>query len=218
MASEAEVETATVEDGIDLPVYLADSGSSFYDHAEGLARRNGFDLYTDEEGALVFARFAVTSADHTFRYGEQIIDVSVERGSPLEGASVVPESPASSLGGDTASWFVKDPSPHRADAGGGAARLILSDPLLKTKEAATSTADALLYFSQRAAVSGHVSVMGYAKVKLGEAVALEGVPDAGVDGLYQVMSVSHRLDRRQGFRTVVGLGGMSSSGILGGLL
>ncbi len=216
LADDAGVDTETVEDGIDLPVYLADSAQSFYSHAAALRRRCGFDLYTNEEGKLVFARFATASADLTFRYGEQIIGASVERGASLESVLVVPESPASSSGADTASWFVKDPSPHQMSAGSGAVGLLLSDALLRTKDAADAAAGARLYFSRRDAVSGRVELMGNAGVKLGQAVALEGVPDEGVDGLYQVMSVRHRLDRRRGFRTTVGLGGMPSG--FGGLL
>jgi hypothetical protein len=217
LADDAGVETETIEDGIDLPVYFADSTHSFYSHAAVLRRRCGFDLYINEEGKLVFARFAASVADHTFRYGEQIIDAAVEKGTPLESVLVIPESPASSSGADTASWIVKDPASHQVTAGSGAVGLILSDALLKTKDAADTAANARLSFSQRDAVFGHVELMGYPAVKLGQAVALKGVPDEGVDGTYQVMSVRHRLDRRNGFRTTVGLGGMPSSG-LGGLL
>lgn len=208
LASEVGVETETIEDGIDLPVYLVDSSRAFYDHCLGLARRCGFDLYTTEEGKLVFSQFAVTSADDTFRYGEQIVNASVEKGVPLEGVTMVPESPASSSGDETASWLIKDSSPHKGEVGGGAATLLVSDPLLRAKEAADTAANARLYLSRRDAVVGHVELMGSPEIRLGEALALEGVPDAGVDGLYQVMAVRHCLDRRRGFRTYVTLGGM----------
>lgn len=214
LADDAGVTTDTVEDGIDLPFYMADSSMTFYDHALGLARRCGFDLYTTPEGKLIFASFAVLLADHTYRYGAEILDASIEQGTPLDSVGVVPESPASSSGADTASWFVKDPSPHQVLAGSGAATLLLSDVLLRTKEAADTAAKAGLSFSQRDAVFGHVELMGSPDLKLGEAVELTSVPDEGVDGLYQVMSVRHRLDRRRGFRTVAGLGGMPSGGLL----
>jgi phage protein D len=214
LADEANVATATIEDGIDLPFYMAYSSMTFYDHALGLARRCGFDLYTTPEGGLIFASFAVMLADHIYRYGAEILDASIEQGTPLDSVGVVPESPASSSGAETASWFVKDPSPHQVLAGSGAATLLLSDALLKTKEAADTAAKAGLSFSQRDAVFGHVELMGSPDVKLGEAVQLMSVPDEGVDGLYQVMSVRHRLDRRHGFRTVAGLGGMPSGGLL----
>jgi phage protein D len=121
---------------------------------------------------------------------------------------MVPESPASTLGDDTASWLIKDPSPHQGAAGSGPIALPLNDPLLRTKDAADTAAGARLYFSQRDAVTGRVELMGNPKVKLGDAVALEGVPKAGVDGTYQVMAVRHCLEKKRGFRTLVALGGI----------
>ncbi len=208
LAGDAGVSTDTVEDGIDFPVYLMDSSVGFYEHCARLARKCGFDLYTTDEGDLVFAAFSITSADHTFKFGEQILSASAERSVPLDVVTVIPESPASSGGDDTTSWFVKDPSSHRGEAGGGAIGLIMSDPFVRTKDAAEKTARGRLYFSKRDSVSGTVELMGSPQVKLGQAVALEGVPKAGVDAVYQVMAVRHSLDPWQGFRTVVSLGGM----------
>lgn len=208
LAGNAGVATDRVEDGLDLPVYLADSARSAYDHCQLLASQCGFDLYTTEQGKLMFSGFTVASADHTLRYGEHIVAASLQQGASPSGASVVPESPASSSGDETASWLVKDPTPHKAVAGGGAAAAVLSAPLLRTKDAAQCAADARLARGKRDAASGWVELMGRPGIRLGQAVALEGLPDAAADGLYQVTAVRHRLDRRRGFRTVVGLGGM----------
>ena len=208
LAGDAGVSTDTVEDGIDFPVYLMDSSVGFYEHCVRLARKCGFDLYTTDEGDLVFAAFSIASADHTFKFGEQILSASAERSVPLDVVAVVPESPASSGGDDTASWFVKDPSSHKGEAGGGAIQLILSDPYLRTKDSAEKAAKGRLYFSKRDSVTGTVELMGSPQVKLGQAVALEGVPKSGVDDVYQVMAVRHCLDPWQGFRTFVSLGGM----------
>lgn len=210
LAGDAGVATDRVEDGIDLPGYLADSASSVYEHCLLLARNCGFDLYATEQGKLVFAGFSVASADHTLRYGEHIVAASVEQSTPLDEVSVVPEGPASSAGDETACWLVKSPVPHKGAAGGGAVSVLLSAPLLRTKDAAQSAADARLARSKRDAVSGFVELMGSPGIKLGQTVALEGVPDSGADGLYQVMAVRHRLDRQRGFRTYVALGGMPS--------
>lgn len=208
LAGDVGVATERVEDGIDLPGYLADSASSVYEHCLVLARNCGFDLYTTAQGKLVFAGFSIASADHTLRYGEHIVAASVEQSTPLDEVNVVPEGPASSAGDETAYWLVKDPAPHKGEAGGGAAAVLCSAPLLRTKDAAQHAAEARLSRSKRDAVSGFVEVMGSPGIQLGQAVALEGVPDSGADGLYQVMAVRHRLDRQRGFRTYVALGGM----------
>lgn len=209
LAGEAGVDTKTIEDGIDLPVYLVDSSVSLHEHCLWLARRCGFDLYTDEKGKLIFSRFAVTSADHTFRYGEQILDASIAKGPPRDEVSVVPESPASSSGDEAVSWLIKDASPHTAKAGGGANALLVSDPLLRTKEAAGKVANARLYFSQRDALVGSLTLMGTPEIQLGETAALKDMPDSEMNQLYQVMAVRHRLSKRRGFYTYVVLGGTS---------
>ncbi len=208
LASQAGVTVENAEAGIDLPVYLVDSGRSFYEHCLGLALRCGFDLYATAEGRLVFAKFSVASANHTFRYGEHIITAAIEKGKPLDGVSIVPESPASSSGDDTVSWLVKDPSGHRFDAGGGAANLLFRDSILRTKDGAKMAAEGRLAVSKRGSVKGEVSLLGSSQVHPGGALALEKVPDPGIDGTYQIMGVRHRLDKKWGFRTFISLGGM----------
>jgi phage protein D len=208
LAGTAGVPTDTVEDGIDLPIYFADSARNLYAHCFGLSRLCGFDLFTTAAGSLVFSSFSTTSADHTFRYGADILSVNIERTVPLDGVTVVPESPASSAGDETASWLVKDSSAHEGTSGSGADTLLLSDPLLRTRDAAESAAKARLYFSQRDSVTGELELAGAPDVDLGETVQLDGVPGDDIDGLYQVMGVTHWLDSRRGFRTTVYLGGM----------
>ncbi len=208
LAAGVNLETGDIEDGINLPVYLADSACTVYEHCSALADRCGFDLYTNEEGKLVFSRFSRTMADHTFRYGKDILAVSVEKNDPLEAVDVFPESPASSSGDETASWIIKDSSPHKGKGGSGSAAWLISDPLLKTKEAAVSYARARVYFSRRDAVHGQLELMGAAQIKLGDSVALENIPGSDANGVYQVMAVGHTINHRSGFRTCLSLGGM----------
>ncbi|HZU25690.1 MAG TPA: hypothetical protein VFA04_09215 [Bryobacteraceae bacterium] len=208
LAGTAGVDIDTADDGIDLPVYVADSTRTLFAHCSTLARLCGFDLYTNAEGELVFSALTTTSADHTVRYGAEILGVSVETTAPLDACNVFPESPASSAGDDKASWLVKDPSPHEGTAGSGSDSVLFSDPVLRTRDAAESAAKARLYFSQRDATSGELELMGAPDVEIGETVEIKGVPTPDVDGLYQIMAVVHRLDARRGFRTMVALGGM----------
>lgn len=214
LAGDAGVETDTVEDGIDLPVYHVDSVRHAWEHCLGLARRCGFDCYANADGTLVFARFASTSADKTFRWGAEILSASLQRWRADGGVAVVPESPASGQGDDTSAWLVKDPSPYRGEAG-GTATLVVSDPLLRTKEAADSSAAGRVAFRMRESITGDLELMGNPDVTLGQAVALSGMPQDDWNDIYQVTGVRHTLDGRRGFRTRVALGGMPEAG--GGL-
>ncbi len=214
LAGDAGVDTDTVEDGVDLPAYHVDSARRAWDHCLGLARRCGFDCYANADGMLVFARFASTSPDKTFRYGAEVLSASLQRWRPDDGVAVVPESPASGQGDDASAWLVKDPSPYRGEAG-GTATLVVSDPLLRTKDAAEASAAGRVAFRQRETVTGDVELVGTPDVTLGQAVALSGMPDDAWNDTYQVIAVRHVLDGRRGFRTHVGIGGMPDAG--GGL-
>jgi phage protein D len=212
LASAAGLDTDTVEDGIDLPSYAVDTARHSYEHCLGLARRCGFDLYTTEAGALVFAPFTAGAPDQRFRFGAEVIAVSVDRLAAGDGVSVVPESPASGQGDDTSSWLVKDPSSYVGEAG-GTATLVVSDPLLRTQEAAASAASGMVGFRQRDVVSGRLELLGRPGLGLGGAVEIADLPDDSSNDTYQVVALRHVLDRRRGFRTMVGLGGMGAAGL-----
>ena len=64
------------EDGIVLPIYVADSARSHHAHCLRLARWCGFDLTEDAGGALHFGAFTRTAADHTFRFGADIVSAA----------------------------------------------------------------------------------------------------------------------------------------------
>ncbi len=211
LASDAGADTDTVEDGIRLPVYLADSSRSALGHCLALARRCGFDLYATPDGALVFASFAPSAPDVTFRYGVDVISASVERTVPPDGVTVVPESPASGQGDDTSSWLVKDPSSYAGQSGGSPGASV-SDPVLRTRDAADSAALARTDGWARAAVNGRLQATGNTDVALGGTVQVDGMADDALNDRYQVMAVRHVLDRARGFRTLVALGGLPGGG------
>jgi phage protein D len=200
LAADAGVEVASVEDGIDLPLYVADAGRSHHAHCLRLARWCGFDLTEDADGALRFGAFTRSAADHTFRFGADVLSAALELTAAEEATTVIPESPASSQGDETAAWLVK--TPHS----GGDGPRIVSVSALRTKDAADKAAQAAVAFAQRAAATGRIELAGAPQVALGDAVALEGMPAAALDRTYQVLGLRHALDRGRGFRTQLSIG------------
>ena len=205
LAGQASVVTAAIDDGVQLPVYAADSGRSHYAHCLRLARWSGFGLYAGPDGTLTFGRYAVRAPARTLRYGADVIRASVRRSSAADTATVVPESPSSSQGDETASWLVKD----AAAQAGGSGTATVSAPALRTKEAAATAAQALADRAASSAVGGRVEIAGAPALALGDTVALDGMPDPELDDVYEVRGVRHVLDRRRGFRTHLRLGGTS---------
>jgi phage protein D len=205
LAGDAGVDVGAVQDGVQLPVYVADSARSHHAHCLRLARWCGFGLYCEETGALVFGPFSAGAPARTFRYGADLLSACVQRAMAAGDATVIPESPASSQGDETASWLVKDPSPNA----GGSGATILCEPAMRTKEAAATVAQAWADRVARASVSGRIEVAGAADVGLGASVALKDMPDAQLDDTYEVRALRHVLDRRRGFRSQLVLGRVS---------
>ena len=202
LANQAGVEPGRIEEGGRTRYWYLNNQQP-YQGCLTLARREGFDLYATEEGKLTFTRFARRKGDHVLPHGRDILRLSVSFGRQIAGATVVPESPASSSGDETAGWLVKDPSSHAATEGDENV-LVVSDPMLRTREAAATAAKAIVAASRAAMLIANVSLVGRPEVRLGQAVELKGVPTEGVDGVYQVAAVRHVLDARR-FRTTLQL-------------
>lgn len=202
-AGKAGVATASIEDGFRNPRLYA-SHQTRYEHCLELARRLGFDFYANEEGKLVFARYARRRADHVLHFGVDLHGMVTFRMEPGAGATVVPESPASSAGDETASWLVKDSSAHAATAGESDV-LVVSDPALRTRDAAKQAAQALMEVAVRRASAATVVLGGRADILLGHAVELKGLEDSPANGVYEVRGVRHVLGRGRGFLTTLDL-------------
>jgi len=208
-AADAGVGTATVEDGARV-AHLYMHRQTAYGHCLALAARAGFDLFATEDGKLTFARFARASADHTVAYGADVLRLAV-RFRPLpRGVTVVPESPASSAGDDTATWLVKDASAHAATQG-DADVSVQGDPMLRTRDNADAAARAAFERARRAAMQAELDLQGRADIRLGQAVRIEQAPDARLNRLYEVLAITHTIDRATGFRTRLQLAAMENA-------
>lgn len=168
-----------------------------YEHCRWLAARAGFDLYVSEDGKLQFGPFERRAADHVLHHGRDLIEAHRRSHAAPAGFTVVPESPASSAGDETTAWLVKDSSAHAATAGDVGVRT-LSDPLLRTREAAQAAARAYAGARWRRGTATAL-LPGRAGVHLGQAVELKGLPEGELDGLYELLGLRHRLDAARGF-------------------
>lgn len=204
-AGDAGVALGKVEAGPRLARALQHRESA-HAHCRALAQRCGFDFYAAADGKLQFARFARSAADEVLYHGIDLLDVRRTSVAPPAGITVVPESPASSAGDETAAWLVKDPSAHAGTAG-DADTLTLSDPLLRTREGAQHAAKAWLGERWRAG-SATAVVPGRPSLRLGQAVELRGVSEDGLSGLYEVLALQHRFDVARGFGTTLSLARM----------
>lgn len=213
LAERAGVETATVEDGERFPAYVVDGRRSAWHHARELADLQGFDLYVDAEGALVFQRFAGGATRHLFEYAKHVLALD-RRSVPERAAGVraVGESPGASRGDESWAWLTKDFARWQGEEGEGEPVLLLERRALRTSRTAALAAVAAHTALRRRAVTGRLLALGRPQVRLGDALRLAGVPEEGVDGTYQVRGVTHRLHKERGFTTEVAFRGLALEG------
>lgn len=197
LAQEANLKVKEVEDGIRLPMYVVDYAANIYEHILKLAERCNFDVYIADEDQLVFKKWN-GGKKHTLEYSKDIIGVEESDFSPLyASARVYGESPASVKGSDTFHWLTKQEV--KGEAGSGAI-LSLHDPAIRDTETAETVAKARLN-KLKYTFAAVVETVGKPEIKLGDTVALEGMPNSTPKGEFEVRGVEHFLSKVKGFTT-----------------
>jgi len=79
---------------------------------------------------------------------------------------------------------------------------VRGDPTLRTRDNADAAAQAAFTDARRMAMLAELDIAGgRAAIRLGQAVEIKQAPDARLNRLYEVLAVTHSLDRASGFRT-----------------
>lgn len=204
LAERAGVEVATAAAGITFPAYVVEGRRSVYQHMQDLAQLSGFDLYLNADGALVFKRFTGGETVHVFEYGQHILALGIHQTAPRAAQIAVQgESPGSGQGNNSWAWLTKDFSGFSGMAGSGELRLLIERSAVRTAESARTVALAALTTVQRQAQRGELLVLGRPEIKLGDAIRLRAVPEASLNQVFQVRSVTHRLNKEIGFTTAI---------------
>lgn len=219
LAHQSGVDVGDVETGQTYPYFVVHESKTVLKHIQELAMREGMDLYFDTDNKLTMKAFNKTSADHTFHYGINILDLYMDRHQPMSGHLLIyGESPSSNQGSDTWHWLVKDLKPFRSEVGKGSERLGITDGAVRTKDAADSLAKSKLGAMKDQATAGRLKILGNPTVQLGDAIEIMGVPKPELNGLFKVVSVRHRYSKQRGFVTTVGFTGHGGATKAGGLL
>lgn len=200
--SRLKLKVDKVENGIKFPVYVLGDRTSAYDHIRVLSDQCGFDVYATPEDKLVFAKYSAAQT-HTLTFGENILSLTQSDPLPsVTGIEVYGESPASQGQGDQAyAWLTK--KEVKGSAGGSSGvTLQVSAPTARTQSIANTIAKSLLEQTSQK-MRGQVRVLGDGAIKLGDAIKVQKMPTSSQNGTFKITAVTHRLNRRQGFYTVV---------------
>jgi phage protein D len=196
LARAAGMGIEVAEDGLNLLFYTVDDSKDTYTHLKDLARRCGFDLFQGRAGKLVFKGYA-SQSPKTFAYGRDILDIEVCcRDGPTISIKVLGESPSDSQGNDTSHWISK--KVVEGSAGTGEEILSFEDPVVKDKESADKVAKAFME-AMFIASKGSAKVLGTSEVRPGDTIELKGMPLERMNGTFKATSVSHILNRSEGF-------------------
>lgn len=205
LADEGGVPVAEAEDGITFPAYVVDGQRSLYRHALDLAGLCGFDLYLNSDGELVFKQYAGGANQHVLAYGQHIIELNVWWTSPRFGTvEMWGESPGGSQSEEDWAWLTKDFSALKGVAGENPPTRLIEKSVLRSRSAAHTASQALHTRMGREAIRGEVRLYGAPQIKLGDAIHIQDVPEAALNKVYQVRSVTHRISKLRGFTTTVG--------------
>lgn len=215
LLSEVGVSPDTVEDGIEYPYYVVDSGRSLLQHMARLAQRDGFLAFLSPEDKFCFLPFTVGQADCSFAYGNDILVLQLNSQSSTRSVTVTGEGAAGSEGSEAWSWLAKDPSAVQKTAGEGPARPV-SDPALRSGAAVDTAAQALAERHGAWGQTGLLTVPGAPTVMVGGSIEIVDAPQTGLNGLAMVQRVCHHYDKMEGFITTIWFARVGEDGF-GGL-
>lgn len=202
LADLAEVETDTIDAGVDLPFYVVDGSLNLYQHIAQLAEKSGLLASISGEGKLNFKGTPAAPAEKTFNYGVDIVHLTLSRTTPpVDQVRLVGAGAAGSQGSDAWSWLIKDPQPVTASVGDSSSSRtrLLIDPSLRSSEGVQQASAGKLFFAKQQGVKAKLTVIGVAEIRAGSKIEIAGVPQAELNGTAIVESVRHHFSKDNGF-------------------
>jgi hypothetical protein len=200
-----------VQGDLQLEAYSVDTRRTAWGHLVDLALLSGCDVSASAGGELRFVPVRSGSADHTYRYGADVLHWNFGTAKPFDALGVAPHGDASSSGSVRWHWLLRDP----LGSGAKPSRVVGA---FHTRDAADQLQSALEDSAARSGARGTMRMVGDSSVRPGELVEIDGLP-GGDPGVLRVLEVRHAFDRN-GFITtlkVEGSGSGSGGGLPGGI-
>jgi hypothetical protein len=220
LAGEADVTAGVGAAGPKLPRYVADGGRSLLDHVARLAATAGRVAFFDDAGTLALVDDAASGdAVGQLLAATNILDMRIVERKP-EGKGVVHGEGAPDQGSTAWAWIRKESTALDAEAGTAPPERGMSASWARSRDAATSLAEARQRAVVREAGFGRFLVSAFPQAVPGAIVEVSGVE--GHDGPWLVIEADLTFDPERGMLTEIraapaGAGGGALAG-LGGLL
>ena len=218
LSDQAGVSTGTVESGIDYPFYVIDDRTDALRQIMHIARQCDFIHFFNPQGELYFGPLSMGQAVQTFTYAGDILQLQWRQSQPVVGKlKTVGEGAVGSDGKEAWHWLLKDPAALSSELGSSGPARLISEPALRSSEAAQSAVQGAKLRADMLPVSGRMVVPGAANVAVGNTIAISDTPQAVLNGDFFVTAVSHVYDKQTGFTSRIDFTQIQDSGGLGGL-
>jgi len=198
LASDAEVQTGLLDLTLELPAYAAHPQRTAAEHVARLAYWADAIAAIDGEGRLTVRARPEGPADHALRYGREIISVRAASAvlvSPQRYA--IGSGPEGNASAPAALRPSAEPLPaNAADAGPDVRRL--PTLALRTPAAVNSASAAASAMAARAAGGLTLSAFLLPRLRPGQVLEIQDLPDSFPSGRYLLTHVRHRHDRGGG--------------------
>jgi hypothetical protein len=180
LLAEAEVDAGDIDATLSLPAVHVDPRRSAWGNLHQLARRTGYQITSEPDGAVSFGPAPGPSSSIELREGAELVAHRTGARADVPARSIVNPS-----AGSGAKWFLLAAEPDDGSA------TVLLAPALRTQEAADAATTALADLHARRARVGWVRVPGRPELRAGVTV------DAGDD--YRITRIRHLIDARAGY-------------------
>lgn len=192
LASDTTVDE--VEADVSLSAYHLDDRRSAWSHIQELAALAGAEVGSSPGGGLRFVSPRSGSADHTLRFGAEVLRWQAGPASAPTPVVAAAHGSGSESGADQWHWI-------RRDLGGGDAPL-RAVAAFATRDAADNLTSVLEARAAAAGTGGRLILTGDPEIRPGDLLEVTDLPD-GDPGVLRARAVEHFLDGRTGFVTVV---------------
>jgi phage protein D len=208
LAKEAGIQTDSVSNGIKFPSYVINRQKTCFEHVAELAKLCGFDFYPTSDGKIDFKEYTPSSS-HVLQYGKNILEIQlVDHAPPADSVRVAGSSPSGTKGDDKHFWMTKKSVEDQV--GSGTNQMLIQNSALKDPTTAKLVAEAVLK-KLKAGITVNVKLLGNEKIRLGETIKIQNVPQSSLNGEFQVREIEHVLTSSEGFTTTITCRGGAAS-------
>jgi hypothetical protein len=219
LAGDAGVDLGTLDLDLDLPAYAAHPSRTAAEHIARLADWGDALALVDADGKLVIRKRPEGPADAALRYGREIVAIEHAAAEPRNPHRfVIGSGPAGNASAPNALRPAPGPLPEDADDGGPGVRRVAA-PALRTPAAATKASTAASAAAARAGGRLDVRCFLLPKLRPGQVIEIQDLPDGLPGGAFLLTQVEHRLAHGLGMtRLSAERLAAPSGGLLGALL